>query len=151
MVTRSKGKKKKKKEVEDFRYGSLETDAYYLLSNSCAKVERRRDEILAREKAFERDETRGHKTERRGYIYIYILTYLRGKFDYGGGGLVVTERLRKGERSWNWLFEIRSNETRPLERLKVFCNVYVRSVQRYTEVVKLAERKSTNLADDCRR
>lgn len=84
-------------------------------------------------------------------IYIYILTYLRGKFDYGGGGLVVTERLRKGERSWNWLFEIRSNETRPLERLKVFCNVYVRSVQRYTEVVKLAERKSTNLADDCRR
>lgn len=120
----------------------------------CSRIRARKqkeedDKILAREKAFERGETRGHKTERRGYIY--ILTYLRGKFDYGGGGLVVTERLRKGERSWNWLFEIRSNETRPLERLKVFCNVYVRSVQRYTEVVKLAERKSTNLADDCRR
>ena len=99
-----------------------------------------------REKGFERGETREHKTERRGYI----LTYLRGKFDYGGG-LVVTERLRKEERSWNWLFEIRSNETRPLERLKVFCNVYVRSVQRYTEVVKSVERKSTNLADDCRK
>lgn len=97
-----------------------------LLARIRARKQKEDEEIPAREreKGFERGETREHKTERRGYI----LTYLRGKFDYGGG-LVVTERLRKGERSWNWLFETRSNETRPLERqYKVFCNV-IRTVR----------------------
>lgn len=40
-----------------------------------ARKQKEEDEILAREKAFERGETRGHKTERRGYIYIYLHIY----------------------------------------------------------------------------